>query len=99
MAGTTGMAGATGMAGVTSVTGVPEVAGVAGSTGPAEPVVAADGAHVVVRMDWRLKDGVWSLPLLQVPPYVVVETLTLNFAPSQISYELSGSLFAHGARY
>ncbi|ANH67204.1 type 4b pilus protein PilO2 [Mitsuaria sp. 7] len=53
----------------------------------------------VVRMVWRLKDGVWSLPLVQVPPYVVVETLTLNFAASQISYELSGSLFAHGTRY
>lgn len=65
------------------------------------PATAArsDAAHKVVRMTWRLKDGLWSLPLLQVPPYVVVDTLTLNFAASQISYELSGSLFAHGTRY
>lgn len=56
-------------------------------------------AQPVLRMVWRLKDEVWSLPLVQVPPYVVVETLTLNFAASQISYELSGSLFAHGTHY
>lgn len=97
--GVTGMSSATSATSTSNTPGATGMAGVASATGPADPVVAADGAHVVVRLDWRLKDGVWSLPLLQVPPYVVVETLTLNFAPSQISYELSGSLFAHGARY
>lgn len=60
---------------------------------------APDAGAPVVRLTWHLKDGLWSLPLVQVPPYVVVETLTLNFAASQISYELSGSLFVHGSHY
>jgi hypothetical protein len=75
-----------------------------GEAGATDPTPTRDeradpATQPVVRMVWRLKDGVWSLPLVQVPPYVVVETLTLNFAASQISYELSGSLFAHGTRY
>lgn len=85
------VAGAAGVAGAASAAG----GGKAGVGGPAAP-------RRIVRMSWRLKDGVWSLPLLQVPPYVVVETLTLNFASSHISYDLSGSLFAqgaHGAHY
>lgn len=52
----------------------------------------------VLRLSWRLKDGLWSLPLIEPPPYVVVESLTLSLGASQITYEVSGSLYAHGPR-
>ena len=65
------------------------------------PLVADASAATprAVRLPWRLKDGLWSLPLLQIPPYVVVDSLTLNLGVSPLSYELSGSLFAIGDRY
>lgn len=65
-----------------------------GSTPP-----AADGALEVERFTWRWQDGVWSLPLVDPPAHVVVDALTLTLGSSQVSYELSGSLFALGARY
>ncbi|WP_377155359.1 hypothetical protein ACFJIX_25130 [Roseateles sp. UC29_93] len=92
---------ATARTGMSTTTDAASTTGTASTTGMtgADQERADLVAQPVVRMVWRLKDGVWSLPLVQVPPYVVVETLTLNFAASQISYELSGSLFAHGLRY
>lgn len=77
-----------------------DLATVGGADAAIKPGAALHlGGAPIVRMTWHLKDGPWSLPLVQVPPYVVVESLTLNLAASQISYELSGSLFVRGTRY
>lgn len=53
----------------------------------------------IVRLEWRVVDGLWSLPMLELPAYTVPETLTLTLAGTQITYELTGSLFANGQSY
>lgn len=60
---------------------------------------ATEGALEVERFTWRWQDGAWSLPLVDPPAHVVVDALLLTLGSSQVSYELSGSLFALGARY
>ncbi|MDH0867282.1 hypothetical protein, partial [Mitsuaria sp. GD03876] len=50
----------------------------------------------VLRLGWRLRDGLWSLPFLQLPPYVVADSLVVTLGATHITYELSGSLFALG---
>ncbi|SEL08541.1 Pilin accessory protein (PilO) [Roseateles sp. YR242] len=53
----------------------------------------------VVAMEWRIVDGMWSLPAIDLPPSAVPESLTVQLAPTQITYTLTGNVYAKGKSY
>lgn len=48
----------------------------------------------VVSMPWRIADGLWSLPSLDLPDYAVPDTLTVKLDGPQVTYSLTGALYA-----
>lgn len=50
----------------------------------------------VVSLSWQVTDGLWSLPSIDLPPTAVPESLTVQLTPSQITYTLTGQVYAKG---
>lgn len=50
----------------------------------------------VVSLSWQVTDGVWSLPSIELPPSAVPETLTVLLTPGQVTYTLTGQVYAKG---
>ncbi|ALV06810.1 type 4b pilus protein PilO2 [Roseateles depolymerans] len=50
----------------------------------------------VVSLSWQVTDGVWSLPSIELPPSAVPETLTVLLTPGQVTYTLTGQIYAKG---
>lgn len=50
----------------------------------------------VVSLSWQVTDGLWSLPSLELPPTAVPETFTVQLNPGQVTYTLTGQVYAKG---
>ncbi|UXH80276.1 hypothetical protein [Roseateles amylovorans] len=53
----------------------------------------------VVSMEWRLVDNIWSLPSIDLPDTAVPDNLTVQLSAGQVTYTLSGSIYAKGKPY
>lgn len=50
----------------------------------------------VVSLSWQVTDDLWSLPSIELPPSAVPETLTVLLTPTQVTYTLTGQVYAKG---
>lgn len=50
----------------------------------------------VVSLSWQVTDGLWSLPSIHLPPSAVPESLTVQLNPGQVTYTLTGQVYAKG---
>jgi Pilin accessory protein (PilO) len=53
----------------------------------------------VIQLEWQVTDGLWSLPSIDLPPSAVPESLTVQLNASQITYTLTGRVYAKGKPY
>ncbi len=53
----------------------------------------------VVRLAWQVSDGLWSLPSIDLPPTAVPDTLTVQLNAGQITYTLTGHIYAKGKNF
>jgi len=67
--------------------------------GPPKVTNQAAVRQPVVAMEWRIADGLWSLPSIDLPASAVPETLTVQLTANQITYTLTGNVYAKGKPY
>ncbi|MBB3192971.1 type 4b pilus protein PilO2 [Roseateles terrae] len=53
----------------------------------------------VVRLAWQVTDGLWSLPSIDLSPTAVPDTLTVQLNAGQITYTLTGHIYAKGKNF